>query len=68
MKNDRIDPPATLAQVELEAIIAALRWAGGNVAKAAKVLGCDRKTLYRRFAVHPELKQAVRDLKWRDAA
>jgi len=46
------DVPANgvLSQIERDAIINALRATGGNVSKAAKVLGIPRNTLYRKMS------------------
>jgi transcriptional regulator with PAS, ATPase and Fis domain len=51
----RDSPPAKgrrLADVEREHIIRTLREAAGNKAAAARVLGLDRKTLYRKLTLH----------------
>jgi len=41
--------PRPLQDVEREAILAALEYCNGNIAKAAKVLGITKHTLYRRI-------------------
>jgi two-component system, NtrC family, response regulator AtoC len=41
-----------LAEVEREEILSALKAAGGNKTAAARLLGLDRKTLYRKIAFH----------------
>ena len=43
-----------LAEVEREHILATLRSAGGNKAAAARILGVDRKTLYRKLGEYGE--------------
>jgi transcriptional regulator with PAS, ATPase and Fis domain len=50
------DDMPTLREVERELIERALRVTGGNVARAARLLGIDRKTVYRkvkRHSIHP---------------
>jgi DNA-binding NtrC family response regulator len=42
--------PLSLAEVEKRHIIAALRWTGGNVQQAAKILQIGRTTLYTKLA------------------
>ena len=42
-------PPMTLAELERQAIIRALEIKGGNVAEAARALGINKATLYRRL-------------------
>ena len=54
-------PLRSLAEVEREHILATLVQLGGNRSKAARVLGIDRRTLYRRLAeyardISPERK------------
>ena len=48
---------ATLADVELHAIRAALDAAGGNLTRAAQSLGIDRVTLYRKLKKHGQTAQ-----------
>lgn len=43
-------PPRTLDEVEKSHIQATIVWAGGNKSKAARVLGIDRRTLFRKLA------------------
>jgi PAS domain S-box-containing protein len=47
-------------KLTLEGVRSTLIKTGGNKAKAAKLLGVGRATLYRFLADHPELKEAVR--------
>ena len=47
-------------KLDTEGVRAALVKTGGNKAKAAKLLGVGRATLYRFLGDHPELHQAVR--------
>jgi transcriptional regulator of acetoin/glycerol metabolism len=44
-----LPPQGRIERIELEAILAALAEAGGNVSLAAKQLGLSRATLYRRL-------------------
>lgn len=46
MENESREAPKSLDEAEREAILAALRSTGGSCSKAARVLKCDRKTLY----------------------
>lgn len=48
--DDAADAQVSLAQLERLYIAKVLRQTGGNKAKAAKVLGLDRRTLYRKVA------------------
>ena len=48
---DEAGPPK-LAQVEIETIHAAIERSGGNVRRAARSLGIDRSTLYRKLQRH----------------
>jgi two-component system nitrogen regulation response regulator GlnG len=50
-QNGPIDLDATLAEMELSYIEAALKLAEGNVSKAARLLGINRSTLYNRMEI-----------------
>jgi len=43
------DPMLSFREIERRAIVRAVKMAGGNVERAAKVLGLSRSTLYRRM-------------------
>ena len=45
----QLERPLSLADVEREHILRTLRASGGNRAAAARLLGVDRKTLYRKL-------------------
>jgi DNA-binding NtrC family response regulator len=47
-----VDSPDALSGVERDHIIEVLARAGGNKAKAARMLGLDRRTLYRRLEAY----------------
>lgn len=44
------DAPITLEELEKTHIQTAITWAGGNKTLAARVLGVDRRTLFRKLA------------------
>lgn len=44
------NPPVKLAELERQHIESAIAWAGGNKTLAARVLGIDRRTLFRKLA------------------
>lgn len=48
--------PARLDDVIRDAVFGALRFTGGNRAKAARLLGIDRRTLYRKLALYDKDK------------
>lgn len=50
----------TLAAVEIAHIRAVLEQTGGNIIGSARILGIDRKTLYRRLRAFPGLLDTVR--------
>ena len=51
----------TLAEVERSHIRAVLTHTNGNMARSARILGIDKKTLYRRLKeLHPRLLETVR--------
>lgn len=50
-------PPAPLEAVIRGAILYALRFTGGNRAKAARLLGIDRRTLYRKLELYAKEKK-----------
>jgi DNA-binding NtrC family response regulator len=47
--NAILDTPITLAELERRHVIHTMRWANGNKAAAARVLGITIKTLYARL-------------------
>lgn len=49
---------ATLAEVEREHVIEVLRSTGGDKTEAARLLGIDRRTLYRRLEAYGVLDTA----------
>lgn len=51
---------ATLAFVEQRQIALTLEATGGNMTSAAKILGIDRRTLYRKVQVSQPLKSALK--------
>ena len=44
------NPPMTLEELEKAHIQTAINWANGNKTLAARVLGVDRRTLFRKLA------------------
>jgi transcriptional regulator with PAS, ATPase and Fis domain len=64
-KRDHAEPDAApKVPLNRESVLAALEQVEGNVTRAAKVLGCGRKTLYRRlsdFAIDPEKFRAEQE-------
>lgn len=46
----RIDFPRTIDEIEKEAVLLALEYTSGDKAKAARILGIGRKTLYRKLS------------------
>lgn len=44
------DPPVTLAELERTHVQNTITWAGGNKTLAARTLGIDRRTLFRKLA------------------
>lgn len=47
-----LETPKPLAQVEIEHILATIQFTEGNKNRAAKILGIDRRTLYRKLDRH----------------
>lgn len=45
-------PGASLSDIEHWAIVETIKGLGGNKSQAAKVLGLDRRTLYRKLALY----------------
>lgn len=54
MKDSEITQSMSLAEIERAAIEATLVSTGGNRSEAAKILGIDRRTLYRKLARYHE--------------
>jgi len=49
-KSRNLSSPATLRQMEMQAVRDALRWCEGNKSMAAKMLGISRKAFYKRLS------------------